>query len=51
MHKNRTTYSNNIEIKVAGGILEVAFNVAEELYSQVFLSGPVKQVFRGTIKI
>ena len=51
MHKNRTTYSNNIEIKVAGGILEVAFNVSDELYSQVFLSGPVKQVFRGTIKI
>ena len=51
MHKNKKTDSNNIEIKVAGGILRVTFNVTEELYSQVFLSGPAKQVFSGTIKI
>tara|TARA_B100000767_G_scaffold264679_1_gene279849 strand:- start:16174 stop:16953 length:780 start_codon:yes stop_codon:yes gene_type:complete len=51
MHKTKKTNSNNIEIEVMGGVLEVKFHVNENEYSQIFLSGPAVQVFIGTIKI
>ena len=44
------TKSNSLEIKVEGGTLEVSFDKNHGSYSNVFLKGPAKFVFKGEIE-
>ncbi len=49
MHKSGKVSANHIFIKALGGNLEVKFKVTNTLYSEVFLIGEAKQVFKGQI--
>lgn len=49
MHKSGMVKSNHVFINVLGGNLEVKFSVNDALYSDVFLIGDAKQVFKGEI--
>lgn len=49
MHKTGKTTSEKITIDAVGGQLEVKFN-SNGNYSNVFLIGPAKQVFKGEIE-
>jgi diaminopimelate epimerase len=43
--------SNNIELNVQGGKLEVSFNKIDDQFTNVFLKGPAEFVFKGEINI
>jgi len=43
------TTSNAIQLKVEGGSLEVSFHESEGKFTQVFLKGPAKYVYKGMI--
>ena len=43
--------SNNIELNVQGGKLEVSFNKIDDQFTNVFLKGPAEFVFKGEISI
>ena len=51
MHKTKKTNSNHIFLPVEGGNLEVTFNENNGIYTNVFLKGPAKFVFKGTISV
>ena len=48
-HAMQKKLPNPLVIKVLGGQLEVSFDVAEGVYSDVWLTGPAVQVYKGTI--
>lgn len=43
------THSNNVQLHVQGGKLEVSFEKNEGKFTNVFLKGPAEFVFKGTI--
>jgi diaminopimelate epimerase len=51
MHKTGKTTNNKINIHAVGGDLEIKFDVSEDKYSNVFLTGPAKFVFKGEIDV
>ncbi|MCO6162723.1 diaminopimelate epimerase [Flavobacterium sp. NRK F7] len=51
MYHNQFTNSNKVNLKVEGGDLEVNFEANNGKYTHVFLTGPAKYVFEGTIEI
>ena len=51
MHKTNKTKSNSISLPVEGGNLEVSFDENNGAYTNVFLKGPAKFVFKGEINI
>ncbi|PQJ78786.1 diaminopimelate epimerase [Polaribacter porphyrae] len=51
MHKINRTKSNIISLPVEGGNLEVTFTEEKGIYKNVFLKGPAKFVFEGSINI
>jgi len=51
MHKINKTKSNSISLPVEGGNLKVSFDEKNGVYSNVFLKGPAKFVFKGEIEI
>ncbi len=51
MHKTNKTKSNCIHLPVEGGKLEVSFEDKNNRYTNVFLKGPAKFVFHGSIEI
>ena len=50
-HKTNKTTSNNIQLEVLGGNLEVSFEKDGNIYKNVFLKGPATFVFEGNITI
>lgn len=50
-NNSKKTLGNTIQLEVLGGDLEVSFDVEESNYTNVFLKGPAKFVFEGTIEI
>jgi diaminopimelate epimerase len=51
MHKIGKTNANKIKINVVGGELEIQFKATDNGYSDIYLSGPAKQVFSGTFDL
>jgi diaminopimelate epimerase len=51
MHKTKKTTKSLIYLPVEGGNLQVSFNENNGKYTNVFLKGPAKFVFKGTITI
>ncbi len=51
MHKTNRTNKNKISLPVEGGDLEVSFNEKNGIYTNVFLKGTAKFVFKGEITI
>ncbi|MGY8911287.1 MAG: diaminopimelate epimerase [Flavobacteriales bacterium] len=51
MHKTNKTKSNAISLPVEGGNLKVSFDENNGAYTNVFLKGPAKFVFKGEISI
>ena len=51
MHKTNKTASNTINLPVEGGNLQVSFTEENGIYRNVFLTGPAKVVFSGSVKI
>ncbi|WP_291864301.1 diaminopimelate epimerase [Maribacter sp.] len=49
MHKAGKVHKNHVYVDVLGGKLEVTFHYENGTYSQVFLTGQAKQVFKGEI--
>ncbi len=49
MHSTGKTTANRVTIQSPGGNLEVAFEKNGIGYKNIYLSGPAKQVFKGTI--
>ena len=49
MHHTNKVKGNTVNIETKGGKLSVSFKSHKTGYSDVFLSGPAKQVFRGEI--
>ena len=50
MYYNGATKSNVINLKVEGGVLTVSFKNINNTFSDVFLNGAAKQVFKGEIR-
>lgn len=50
-NKTNKTATESIKIEVMGGDLEVSFKKEGNMYTHVFLKGPVKVVFEGNITI
>ena len=51
MHKTNKTNNNLVSLPVEGGHLEVSFNETNGSYTNVFLKGPAKFVFKGNIEL
>ncbi len=51
MHKTGKTTENKIKIHAVGGDLEIKFDVSDDKYSNIFLTGPAKFVFKGEIDV
>ena len=51
MHKTQKTSSNQVNLLVEGGKLQVSFDVVDNRYTNVVLSGPAQLVFEGSIQI
>ncbi len=51
MHKTKKTDSNNISLPVMGGKLSVSFSEKNGVYTNVFLTGSAKFVFKGEITV
>lgn len=49
MHRLGKTSNNDVIIKTKGGNLKVTFEKGKEGYEKIFLEGPAKQVFKGTL--
>lgn len=49
MHKTKETDKKLIALKVEGGELQVSFDVENDTYKNVWLIGPAKFVFKGTV--
>ena len=50
MHKIGKTASDTVYINMPGGKLTVSFHQENGTYSNIFLKGPAKQVFKGEIE-
>ena len=51
MHKTGKTTNSEVFIKSLGGDLNIKFEVNDKVYSNVFLTGPAKFVFKGEIDV
>jgi len=51
MHKTGRTTNSEVFIKALGGDLNIKFDVNDNVYSNVFLTGPAKFVFKGEIDV
>ncbi|WP_024481359.1 diaminopimelate epimerase [Cellulophaga baltica] len=51
MHKTGKTTNSEVFIKALGGDLNIKFEVSDKVYSNVFLTGPAKFVFKGEIDV
>lgn len=51
MHKTNKTNNNLVSLPVEGGNLEVSFKENNGIYTNVFLKGPAKFVFKGFISL
>ena len=51
MHKTKKTTSKAINLLVEGGKLSVSFDVDNDTYKNVHLTGPADFVFNGIISI
>jgi diaminopimelate epimerase len=49
MHKQKHTQAQHIDLEVLGGKLQVSFQVKGNHYSAIYLTGPTKRVFSGTM--
>lgn len=49
MHHLGHTNMNKVSIRTLGGTLEVGFQKGEDHYTDIYLKGPAKEVFKGTI--
>ena len=49
MHHAGETKNNHVNLNVEGGKLEVCFDLENSIYKNVWLIGPAKFVFKGTI--
>lgn len=49
MHKMGKTTSDKVKINMPGGNLSVSFEQENGLYTNVFLKGPAKQVYKGEV--
>lgn len=49
MHNSKKTKSNQVNLKVEGGELQIKFELATEGYKNIWLIGPAIQVFKGEI--
>ena len=50
-YKNSENKKNSINIKTLGGNLEVKFNFENNIFTQIYLTGPTKLVFNGEIEL
>ena len=50
MHYTKKTDAKRVQLHVEGGQLEVAFEVDETSYKNIFLIGPTEMVFKGEIE-
>lgn len=51
MHAIQKTNSNRININVLGGKLTISFEVENNSYKKVFLTGPAEMVFSGSLEV
>ena len=51
MHHSGKTTANTIKLPVEGGTLKVSFDFTDGTYSNVFLIGPAKFIFKGSIEL
>ncbi len=51
MHHAKKTTRNSVKIQTQGGELNVQFVATAKGYEKIYLSGPAKQVYSGTIKL
>ena len=49
-HANKKNLDNPLFVSVLGGTLKVSFEELNGVYTNVWLTGHVKQVFKGSIK-
>ena len=50
MHKIGKTKSNTVKINMPGGNLSVSFEQQNGTYTNIFLKGPAKQVYKGEVE-
>ncbi|UII79231.1 diaminopimelate epimerase [Flagellimonas sp. CMM7] len=50
MHKQGITESNCVNINTQGGVLSISFAQQNGSYTDIFLKGPAKQVFKGEVE-
>jgi diaminopimelate epimerase len=50
MHHSKQTQSKSIALETQGGVLQVRFEPLSSSYSDVWLCGPTKQVFKGDLE-
>jgi len=50
-HKAGKTKDNTVNLETKGGILNVSFNLKENIYTDIFLKGSAVQVYKGSITI
>ncbi|MBQ0767956.1 MAG: diaminopimelate epimerase [Bizionia sp.] len=50
MHKQQKTKATSVTLQTEGGTLKVSFNEENKGYSNIWLKGPAKQVFKGEIE-
>lgn len=50
MHALNETTTNEVSLETKGGLLKVAFNFTENKYTDIWLQGEAKQVFKGVIE-
>ena len=51
MHKTGKTSDNKVKIHAVGGDLEVNFENLNDVYTNIFLTGPAKFVYKGEIDV
>jgi diaminopimelate epimerase len=51
MHKTNKIQAKKVAIETLGGTLQVEFEVKDNLYTNIFLTGPAKLVFKGEINV
>ncbi|KQC28855.1 diaminopimelate epimerase [Flagellimonas eckloniae] len=49
MHKLGKTTSNSVRINTPGGNLTISFKLKGDTYTNIFLKGPAKQVYKGEV--
>ncbi|SNZ00647.1 diaminopimelate epimerase [Flagellimonas pacifica] len=50
MHKEGKTISKNVKINAVGGDLTISFEQQNGSYTDIFLKGPAKQIYKGEIE-